>query len=57
MGFAETLTLIFVVLKVLGVLATWSWWTVFSPMLVVYGILALVGFFWLAMSTLIAVLD
>ncbi len=33
MGFTEILTLIFVVLKCLGII-TWSWWVVFSPELV-----------------------
>lgn len=30
MGFTEILTLVFVVLKILGVI-TWSWWVVFLP--------------------------
>lgn len=33
MGLLEALTLIFVVLKLLGVIA-WSWWLVFSPLIV-----------------------
>lgn len=33
MGFTEILTLIFIVLKLAGVIA-WSWWAVFSPMLI-----------------------
>jgi len=36
MGFSEVLTLIFVLLKVFGVI-TWSWWLVFSPIIVVLG--------------------
>lgn len=32
MGFFEVLTLIFVVMKLTGVIA-WSWWWVFSPLL------------------------
>lgn len=33
MGLAEALTIVFVVLKLLGHLS-WSWWWVFSPILV-----------------------
>lgn len=40
MGLAEVLTVIFVVLKLVGVIA-WSWWLVFSPMLIVGGLLVL----------------
>lgn len=49
MGFFTILTLIFVVLKVLGigVVATWSWLVVFSPLVVEF-VLALImfGFFY-----------
>lgn len=41
MGFTEILTIIFVLLKVFGVIS-WSWWLVFSPeiiMIVIYIIL------------------
>ena len=41
MGFTEILTIIFVLLKALGVIS-WSWWLVFSPeiiMIVIYIIL------------------
>lgn len=31
MGILEVLTIVFVVLKLVG-LITWSWWTVFIPM-------------------------
>ena len=31
MGILEVLTIVFVVLKLVGVI-TWSWWTVFIPM-------------------------
>jgi len=41
MGFLETLTIVFIVLKLTEVIA-WSWWAVFSPMLVGYAII-LVG--------------
>lgn len=37
MGIVEVLTLIFIVLKLVGVI-TWSWWLVFSPILIVAGI-------------------
>lgn len=33
MGLLETLTVVFIVLKLLGVIA-WSWWLVFSPVLI-----------------------
>jgi len=35
MGFLETLTIVFIVLKLTDVVV-WSWWAVFSPMLVGY---------------------
>ena len=38
MGFLETLTIVFIVLKLTEVVA-WSWWMVFSPMLVGYAII------------------
>jgi len=38
MGFLETLTIVFIVLKLTEVIA-WSWWAVFSPMLVGYAII------------------
>ena len=31
MGILEVITIVFVVLKLVGVI-TWSWWTVFIPM-------------------------
>lgn len=37
MGLFEVLTLVFVVLKLLGVIA-WSWWAVFIPLYVSVGI-------------------
>lgn len=40
MGFLETLTIVFIVLKLTEVVA-WSWWAVFSPMLVGYAIVFL----------------
>ncbi|WP_447402339.1 hypothetical protein ACE1MS_11805 [Lysinibacillus sp. fkY74-1] len=38
MGLTEILTIIFVVLKLVGVI-TWSWLWVFSPLIIVYGII------------------
>jgi hypothetical protein len=38
MGFLETLTLVFIVLKLTAVIE-WSWWQVFSPMLVGYAVI------------------
>lgn len=37
MGFTEVLTLIFVVLKLCGVI-TWSWWLVFAPSIIALAI-------------------
>lgn len=37
MGILEILTIIFVVLKVLG-LITWSWWLVFAPLWAGYAV-------------------
>lgn len=33
MGFTEVLTIVFIILKLTGVIA-WSWWWVFSPTLI-----------------------
>jgi len=40
MGFLETLTIVFIVLKLTEVIA-WSWWMVFSPMIIGYAIILL----------------
>ena len=40
MGFLEALTLIFVVCQMTGIIA-WTWWWVFSPMLIGYGMIVL----------------
>jgi len=40
MGFLETLTIVFIVLKLTEVIA-WSWWMVFSPMLIGYAVIFL----------------
>lgn len=37
MGFLEVLTIIFIVLKVVGVIS-WSWWLVLSPVIIAVGI-------------------
>jgi cytochrome c biogenesis protein CcdA len=38
MGFLETLTLVFIVLKLTAVIE-WTWWQVFSPMLAGYAVI------------------
>jgi hypothetical protein len=40
MGFTELLTILFIGLKLAGFIS-WSWWLVFSPMLIVYSIIIL----------------
>lgn len=42
MGILELLTLIFVVLKLIGVIA-WSWWLVLLPLLIALGIYLIIG--------------
>ncbi len=49
MGFLEVLTLIFIALKLFGVIA-WSWWLVFLPMiigvaiyLIIFGVVLIAG--------------
>ena len=37
MGILEVLTIIFVVLKLIGVI-TWSWWIVFLPLIISVGL-------------------
>ena len=41
LGLASVLTIIFVVLKLVGVIA-WSWWWVFSPILIDIGLAIIV---------------
>ena len=41
MGFAEFLTIIFVILKVTGFIC-WSWWLVFIPVIITYGFILIV---------------
>ena len=40
-GLAAFLTVLFAILKILGII-TWSWWIVFLPLILVYGFGALV---------------
>lgn len=40
-GLAAFLTALFAILKVLGVIS-WSWWIVFSPLILVYGVSAVI---------------
>ena len=40
MGIAEVLTIVFVVLKLIGVIA-WSWWIVLLPSIISFSICAL----------------
>ena len=42
MGFLETLTVVFIVLKLTEVVA-WSWWAVFSPIWAGYAVLFVLG--------------
>ena len=43
MGFLETLTIVFIVLKLTEVVA-WSWWMVFSPIWAGYAVIFLAAF-------------
>lgn len=47
MGLCEVLTVIFVVMKVMG-LIQWSWWVVFLPLLVELGLVVILFITWLA---------
>ena len=40
-GLAVFLTVLFAILKLLGVIS-WSWWIVFSPLILVYGLSAVI---------------
>ena len=43
-GFAGLLTIVFIVLKLIGVI-TWSWWWVLAPLWISFGLAALmIGF-------------
>lgn len=48
MGFTEVLTLIFIVLKLMGVIA-WSWWLVWLPELIVLVPYTIIFIVWVAM--------
>ncbi len=41
MGILEVLTIIFVVLKLIGVI-TWSWWIVFLPLIIAVGLYVII---------------
>ena len=41
LGLASVLTIIFVILKLVGVI-TWSWWWVFSPIFIDFGLTIIV---------------
>ena len=43
-GFFTLLTIVFVVLKLMGVI-TWSWWLVFLPMIISWGLFFLILLF------------
>ncbi|ROV63965.1 hypothetical protein EGO58_01620 [Limosilactobacillus reuteri] len=40
-GLASFLTALFAILKILGVIS-WSWWIVFSPLILIYGLSAVI---------------
>jgi hypothetical protein len=44
MGFLEVLTVVFIVLKLIGIIS-WSWWLVFLPIFIAIGIYALIFVF------------
>lgn len=48
------LTIVFVILKVLGVIA-WSWWWVLSPLWIGFGIAALVFLLIMAVSAVVGI--
>ena len=49
MEFIEILTIVFVCAKLFGAIA-WSWWWVFSPMWIGYGVLIVIGLLYIAIS-------
>jgi len=59
MGIAEILTIIFVVCKIgsIGTIATWSWFQVFLPMIIVYGIFIGGVLITLIVGTIIAIFN
>lgn len=56
LSFAEALTILFVGLKVTNIIG-WSWWLVFSPLIIQYGIIAVIlivlAIIWLIASAFI----
>lgn len=56
MGILEVLTLIFLILKVTeyGDFADWSWWAVFAPMWIGYGVAFA---FWMLTMIFVALFD
>lgn len=50
MGIAEVLTVVFVVLKLVGVI-TWSWWLVFLPEIIAGSLYVLYIIFFVFIST------
>lgn len=46
MGFTEILTVVFIVLKLLGVI-TWSWWLVLLPEIIAGAIYLIIFIIWL----------
>lgn len=56
LGFIGLLTIVFITLKLCGVI-TWSWWWVLSPLLIVWGIFFAVILFLLAMAALTKIIE
>jgi hypothetical protein len=53
---ATILTILFVILKVTGYIH-WSWWFVFAPFWIPFGLLAIVGVGILGIALVVAVLE
>jgi hypothetical protein len=49
MGFCEVLTIVFIILKITNVI-TWSWFLVFSPLIVVYGLFSIILAIWMILT-------
>lgn len=47
MGICEVLTIVFAICKIFGVVA-WSWWVVFLPEIIAFGLYILLIIIWLA---------
>lgn len=52
MSLMGVLTVLFVVLKLVGVIS-WSWWLVLSPLLISFGIYLVFFFVWITTSALL----